>query len=256
MVDANAKTPSNELYTAYKEFCDEDGLRAKGKPSFTPQLLELCTSRLNHQVSIVKTKTTRNWHGVRIRSKNEMSAGGKLVETTIDRPLVAEVAEQWRSGGEVVAEQNPYPVTIVAEVAEQIENSRLEKIEEKGSDASEEDLHGGEKEQITLPLSPPLPLSLVSKDLSGGEVKNTIATSAPPLPPTSDRGLRLTQATLHKFKVGDRVTNEKLGRTGTIVEIRVKTTPRGTEYTQCRVDFGFDSCWFEDVVLQPHKTAA
>jgi hypothetical protein len=51
------------------------------------------------------------------------------------------------------------------------------------------------------------------------------------------------------------VTNEKVGRTGTIVEIRVKSTPKGTEYVQYRVDFGFDSCWFEDVVLQAHKTA-
>jgi hypothetical protein len=61
--------------------------------------------------------------------------------------------------------------------------------------------------------------------------------------------------TLHKYKVGDVVTNEKVGRTGTIVEIRVKSTPKGTEYVQYRVDFGFDSCWFEDVVLQAHKTA-
>lgn len=190
LVDANAKTPSNELYTAYKEFCEEDGLRAKGKPSFTPQLLELCTSRLNHPVSIVKTKTTRNWHGVRIRSKDEMSAGGKLIidgEVNIpnlDRP---EVAEQWQGSGEAVAEENPCPVTIVAE---QIEKSHLDQSESDRADASKVDLPNRDEQQNTPPL---LALSIVDKGLSGGEAKNSIATSAPPLP-------------LSRLKVGDRVS--------------------------------------------------
>jgi hypothetical protein len=52
--------------------------------------------------------------------------------------------------------------------------------------------------QITLLLSPPLPLPLLGKGLSGGEAKNTIATNSPPLPlfklKVGDRGLRLKQA--------------------------------------------------------------
>ena len=64
-----------------------------------------------------------------------------------------------------MAKQNHCPVTIVAEMAEQIENSRLEKIEENKSDASEGDLHGEEKEQITLPPSPPLPLGRLKGEI-------------------------------------------------------------------------------------------
>ena len=101
-------------------------------------------------------------------------------------------------------------------------------------------------------------------DITGKEIDRVEEKCDRPTQPTQSavgKGLKPTQpptspcTTLHKFKVGDRVTNEKVGRVGTIVEIRVKSTPKGTEYMQYRVDFGFDSLWFEGVVLQPHKTA-
>jgi hypothetical protein len=101
-------------------------------------------------------------------------------------------------------------------------------------------------------------------DITGEEIDNVeekCENSTQPTQSAVDKDLNPTPphtqpcTTLHKFTVGDRVMNEKVGRTGTIVEIRTRKTPKGTEYVQFRVDFGFDSCWFEDVVLQAHKTA-
>ena len=97
------------------------------------------------------------------------------------------------------------------------------------------------------------------------EIDKVEGKSRNPTDPTrssQDKGLNPTQhhtqpyMTLHKFKVGDRVMNERVGRTGTISEIRVKQTPKGNEYTQYLVDFGFDSRWYEDVVLQAHTMVA
>ena len=51
------------------------------------------------------------------------------------------------------------------------------------------------------------------------------------------------------FKVGDRVKNERIDKVGTIRDIRTQKTPKGNEFIQYLVDFGFDSQWFEDVAL-------
>ncbi len=50
-------------------------------------------------------------------------------------------------------------------------------------------------------------------------------------------------------KIGDRVCHRQTNRVGTIAESRTKKTPKETEYVQYRVDFGFDSDWFEGVAL-------
>ena len=108
-------------------------------------------------------------------------------------------------------------------------------------------------------------LSTEKTNINEQEIDRVEGKSSNPTHPTQlaqDKGLNPTQypthpcTTLHEFKVGDRVWSKKHGRVGTISEIRVKKTPKGTEYTQCRVDFGFDSCWLEGVVLEPDKATA
>jgi len=51
------------------------------------------------------------------------------------------------------------------------------------------------------------------------------------------------------FKIGDRVRNEKINKTGSIKDIRTRKTPKGSEFTQYLVDFGTDKDWYESVVL-------
>ena len=125
VVDPKSNVPGGFLYAHYTKYCDDNGLRAKGQPSFSPSLMELCTTRLNHKVTVVKTKSTRNWEGLRLRTPLEVCSKGSLVK---DIPVQKETeAEKGGEGGDRVAigmaKQNPLCEPGVAKVAKQMENS-------------------------------------------------------------------------------------------------------------------------------------
>jgi P4 family phage/plasmid primase-like protien len=235
ILDPNGSIASGLLYKNYQEFCEEQGLKSKSLPNFTPSLKELVNDSLGHsiakrcleQVGTKRTSSGIKVVGLRLKQEWETGEGCRVVQ------------------GDVGASVGLKPLPSIDNVGYVGNSNSWEKSVDNNLDVNK--LPAPEKTDIT-----------------GKEIDHVEEKCDHPTQPTQsavDQDLKPTQphtqgcTTLHKFKVGDRVTNEKVGRTGTIVEIRTRKTPKGTEYVQYRVDFGFDSCWFEDVVLQAHKTA-
>jgi P4 family phage/plasmid primase-like protien len=69
--DPAAKTPSSILYASYQDYCKASGLSAKSIHKFTPDLVELCSIKLNLAVSSNRTRTARQIVGLRFRSASD-----------------------------------------------------------------------------------------------------------------------------------------------------------------------------------------
>jgi putative DNA primase/helicase len=69
MIDPNGITACGEVYKAYKEHCEESGLRAKSLNNFTPALLDLCNITLSH--SVIKKRYSGGYRLEGIRFKKD-----------------------------------------------------------------------------------------------------------------------------------------------------------------------------------------
>ena len=114
-------------------------------------------------------------------------------------------------------------------MAEQIENSRLEKIEENKSDASEGDLHGEEKEQITLPLR-----FRSDSDSDADDANDAFKSKAsPPLNPLPEQEVTLmTLSDNHNQNKIDIEEKEQL-HTFTLIDEREELLRACKETTSC-----------------------
>jgi P4 family phage/plasmid primase-like protien len=230
ILDPNGSIASGLLYKNYQGFCEEQGLKSKSLPNFTPSLKELANDSLGQsiakrcleQVGTKRTSSGIKVVGLRLKQEWETAEGCRVVQGNVGSSVGLKPLPSIDNVG-CVGDSNSWEKSVD-------HNLNLNKLPAP----EKTDITGEEIDRVEQKCDRPTQStqSAVDKGLN------------PTQPPTQ------ACTTLHKFKVGDVVTNEKVGRTGTIVEIRVKSTPKGSEYTQCRVDFGFDSCWFEDVVLQ------
>ena len=198
VIDPESNVPGGTLYAHYTKYCDDNGLRAKGQPSFSPSLMELCTTRLNHKVTVVKTRTTRNWEGLRLRTSLEICSKGSVVK---DVPMQKGMEKCGEGGDSVaigVAKQKPPCESGVAKVAKQTENSvqtEENKVVEGVANSYYSEtfnLTSGADKAFASPPSPHLPQPSDSNGSSRGEASNCIATLSPPSPQEA-------------LKVGDKV---------------------------------------------------
>jgi P4 family phage/plasmid primase-like protien len=259
--DPSAKTSTSTLYKAYQDYCKESGLSAKSIHKFTPDLVELCSIKLGLAVSGYRSSKGRSIVGLRFRSDSDAYVAYDASKTKASSPSnslpelgvsLMTLSESNHSQKIQNPEQEKNLVSPLGEEKTKIQTpvDKKEELPTSNSQSVTSDTLGSETEFKSVTPS-------VINQHQTSQASLERGTSIVLSQGTKVRSPHTTQGctTLHKFKVGDLVKNEQVGRTGTIVEIRVKSTPKGTEYVQFRVDFGFDSCWFEDVVLQPHKTA-
>ena len=223
-LDPNGSIASGLLYKNYQGFCEEQGLKSKSLPNFTPSLKELLNDSLGHSVGTKRTSSGIKVIGLRLKEDWETGEGCRVVQGNVGTDVGLKPAPSLDSVGYVGY------------------SNSLEKSVENNLDLNK------------------LPAPSTAEEIDRVEEKCNNPTH--PTQASVDNGLKATQdhtqpcTTLHEFKVGDRVWSKKHGRVGTIDRIRVKSTPKGTEFTQYHVDFGFDSCWLEGVVLEPDKATA
>jgi putative DNA primase/helicase len=69
--DPSAKTSTLLMYKAYQDYCKESGLAAKSIHKFTPELIQLCSTKLGLAVSAHRSSKERSIVGIRFRVESD-----------------------------------------------------------------------------------------------------------------------------------------------------------------------------------------
>jgi putative DNA primase/helicase len=72
IVDPNGSIACGQLYKAYRDYCDESGLKTKSINNFTPSLVELCNDSLGHSIARHHTKDGKVIKGLRKREVQDL----------------------------------------------------------------------------------------------------------------------------------------------------------------------------------------
>jgi P4 family phage/plasmid primase-like protien len=67
IIDPKESIGCGALYSLYKSYCDDSGLKAKGINNFTPSLVELCNDSLGHSIAHKHTNAGKVIKGLRLR---------------------------------------------------------------------------------------------------------------------------------------------------------------------------------------------
>ncbi len=67
IIDLNGSIGCGALYSLYKSYCDDSGLKTKSLNNFTPSLIELCNDSLGHSISKKKSSGNNVIEGIRLR---------------------------------------------------------------------------------------------------------------------------------------------------------------------------------------------
>jgi putative DNA primase/helicase len=95
IIDPQGSIACGALYSLYKSYCEDSGLKAKSINNFTPSLIELCNDSLDHSITRQHTKTGKVINGLRRREEWEfeamvtgVTAGDDLVTTFKPAPSI------------------------------------------------------------------------------------------------------------------------------------------------------------------------
>jgi P4 family phage/plasmid primase-like protien len=67
IIDPKGSIGCGALYSLYKSYCDDSGLKSKSLNNFTPSLLELCNDSLGHSIAKKKASGNNVIMGIRLR---------------------------------------------------------------------------------------------------------------------------------------------------------------------------------------------
>jgi putative DNA primase/helicase len=67
IIDPKGSIGCGALYSLYKSYCDDSGLKSKSLNNFTPSLLELCNDSLGHSISRQHSMAGKVIKGLRLR---------------------------------------------------------------------------------------------------------------------------------------------------------------------------------------------
>ncbi len=72
IIDPSGSIGCGALYSLYKSYCDDSGLKAKSINNFTPSLIELCNDSLGHSIARQHSMTGKVIKGLRLREDWDM----------------------------------------------------------------------------------------------------------------------------------------------------------------------------------------
>lgn len=72
IIDSKGSIGCGSLYSLYKSYCDDAGLKSKSLNNFTPSLLELCNDSLGHSIDKKKARGNNIIMGIRLREDGEL----------------------------------------------------------------------------------------------------------------------------------------------------------------------------------------
>lgn len=82
IIDPKESIGCGALYSLYKSYCDDSGLKAKGINNFTPSLVELCNDSLGHSIAHKHTNAGKVIKGLRLRHDWEHPSDGCNIPPT------------------------------------------------------------------------------------------------------------------------------------------------------------------------------